>query len=49
MKKNKYLVTFEKEFEAYELYEVYQQVLDYIDYCHEYGDVENFEAKEIEP
>jgi len=44
----RYLVTFKKEFEADELHEVYEQVLDYIDYCHEYGDVEAFDAEEIE-
>ena len=43
----KYLVTFKKEFEANELHEVYQQVLDYIDYCHEYGDVNCFDAEVI--
>ena len=43
----KYLVTFKKEFEANELHEVYGQVLDYIDYCHEYGDVNCFDAEVI--
>ena len=44
----RYLVTFKDEFEANDIPELYQKVLDYIDYCHEYGDVEAFEAEEIE-